>query len=109
MRSEGSSIRAQSPPTPDDERWVTAYASTNGATSTARAGRANRLLALAYIMAFAMPPIGFGLGIGITVRFSSPRSKHGAAIVAISIVASIIWILLLTSGWLNATGTTNYY
>ena len=54
-------------------------------------------------MAVAMPPIGFGLGIVIAVRFRNLRSKHGAWIIAISILASIIWILIFTSGALNTT------
>ncbi len=60
-------------------------------------------------MAVAMPPIGFALGVAIAVRFSNLRSRHGVAIIAISIVAAVIWILLLTSGALNATGTSNDY
>jgi hypothetical protein len=56
----------------------------------------------------SVPPIGFGLGIVIAVRFRNVRSKHGAWIIAISILASIIWILVLTSGALNSTTTTGY-
>ncbi len=55
-----------------------------------------------------MPPIGFCLGIVIIFRFGRPRSKHGLWIVVISIVASIIWFLILTSGALNSTTTTDY-
>lgn len=59
-------------------------------------------------MAVSMPPIGLGLGIVIlTVRPSTMRSRHGAWIIVISILASIIWILIITSGALNTT-TTDY-
>ena len=102
MRGEVPPIRAQSP-TPDDRRWVAAYASTNGAASNARRERARRLVALAYIMAVAMPPIGFALGLVIGVRFSNLRSRHAAWIILVSILASIIWILIITSGALNTT------
>lgn len=102
MRGEVPPIRTQSP-SPDDKRWVAAYASRNGAASNARRERARRLLALAYIMAVSMPPIGFGLGIVIAVRFSEPRSKHGAWIIVISILASIMWILIIASGALTTT------
>lgn len=101
-------IRAQSPPSPDDKRWAAAYGSSNGAASNARRASAGRLLALAYIMAVSMPPIGFALGIVIALRFGKPRSKHGAWIIVISILASIIWILIITSGALNTTDTTGY-
>ena len=48
-----------------------------------------------------MPPIGFALGIAVAVRFSGPRAKHGAAIIAVSILASGIWIVIVTSGALS--------
>jgi hypothetical protein len=59
-------------------------------------------------LAVSAPPIGFGLGIVIAVRFRNLRSKHGPWIIAISILASIIWILIITSGALNTTNTTGY-
>jgi hypothetical protein len=82
---------------------VAAYTASNGAGSNARRERARRLIALAYIMAVSMPPIGFGLGIVIAVRFRNLRSKHGMWIIVTSILASIIWILIITSGALNTT------
>lgn len=102
MPIEVPPIPAQSPPTPD------AYTSTNGSASNARRASANRVLTLAYIMAVSMPPIGLGLGIVILmVRSSTLRSRHGVWIIAISILASIIWILIIVSGALNTT-TTDY-
>jgi hypothetical protein len=108
MRIEVPAIRAQSPPAPDDKRWASAYASTNGAPSSARRESTRRLLALAYITAFSIPPIGFGLGVVITVRFSDLRPRHGVWIIVISILASVIWMLVITSGALNTTDTTGY-
>ena len=108
MRAEVRPICAQSPPTSDDDRWGAAYASRNGAASNGGRATASRLLVLAYIMAISVPPIGFGLAIVIGVRFKNLRSKHGACIIVISIVASVIWILVLTSGALNTTTTTGY-
>jgi hypothetical protein len=81
---------------------VAAYASRNGGASNAR-----RLLALGYITAVAMPPIGFGLGVVIALRFSNLRLRHGASIIALSILASIVWILIITSGAFN-TPTAGY-
>ncbi len=100
-------MRGQSPPAPEDNRSVAAYVSTNGAGSNPRRESARRLLALAYIMAVAMPPIGFALGIGIGIRFSNLRSKHVPLIIVVSIVASIIWVVIMTSGALN-TPTQGY-
>jgi ABC-type Fe3+ transport system permease subunit len=102
MRGEVPPIRAQSP-TPDDKGWVAGYASSNGAGSNSRHERARRLIALAYILAVSVPPIGLGLGIVIAVRFRNPRSKHGVWIIVTSIVASVIWILIITAGALNTT------
>lgn len=73
-----------------------------------RRASTRRLLALAYITAFSMPPIGFGLGVVIAVRFRDLRSNHGAWIIVISIVSSVIWVLIIISGALNTTDTTGY-
>jgi hypothetical protein len=43
----------------------------------------------------------------IAVRFRNLRPWHGAAIIVISILASLIWILIITSGALN-TPTSGY-
>ncbi|HYB26121.1 MAG TPA: hypothetical protein VEF89_05870, partial [Solirubrobacteraceae bacterium] len=57
-------------------------ASRNG--SDPRSARTiERLVVLAYILAVAMPPLGFALGIGLGAR---ARSKHWLWIVLISIV-----------------------
>jgi hypothetical protein len=78
---------------------VADYVSRNGGGSNSRRETERRLVA--YIMAASMPPIGFGMGVVIAARFTKPRSKHGAWIVAISIVASVIWIVIITSGAFN--------
>ena len=94
-------MRPSLPPTPDDQRWVAEYASTNGAASNARRESARRLITLAYILAVSMPPLGFGLGVVIALRFHGPRSKQGAWIILVSIIASIIWILIIAGGALS--------
>ena len=58
-------------------------------------------------MAVAVPPIGFGLGIVIAAGFRTLRSKHGVWIMVVSILASLVWILIITSGALKTT-TTGY-
>jgi hypothetical protein len=100
--------RAQSPLTPDDERWTAADASSNGTASNAGGISASRLLAVAYILAVSMPPIGFCLGIVIAVRVSDVRSRHGLWIIVISILAATVWVLIIISGALSSTGTSDY-
>jgi len=59
-----------------------------------------RVVVLAYILAGAFPPIGFVLGIGLGVR---THSKHWRWIVLVSIVAAVIWALIIGSGALSTT------
>ena len=61
-----------------------------------------RAIVLGYILAVAVPPLGFGMGV---VLMLSPRlrSKHGAWMVLISIVATVIWALLIGAGALKDT------
>jgi hypothetical protein len=107
MRGEVSPISATSPPTPDDERWDADYASRNGAASNVRRDSVHRLVVLAYITAVSMPPLGFVLGIVVAIRSAKMNSKHGAWIIVVSIIASLVWILIITSGALS-TASTDY-
>ena len=50
-----------------------------------------------------MPPIGFALGVFVALRYPRGTSKHGAWIVLLSLVAAVIWILIISSGALTAT------
>ena len=93
--------------TPNDDRWVPDSPSQNGAVSNAQSARAYRFVVLAYIIAVSMPPIGFILGIVVANRSSKMGSRHGAAIIALSIIAGVLWILIITSGALS-TASTDY-
>jgi hypothetical protein len=88
---------------PDGERWVSDQISSNGASAEIRDQSAQRLIVLGYITAVAMPPIGFILGIVVATRPSKQHSKHARWILAISIVAAIVWILIFSSGVINTT------
>jgi formate hydrogenlyase subunit 3/multisubunit Na+/H+ antiporter MnhD subunit len=55
-----------------------------------------------YILAVAMPPLGVGVGL-VLILSARLRSKHGAWIVLISIVAAAIWALMISSGALKDT------
>lgn len=98
-------MRASLPPNPDDERWVAGYAEPNGAASNAQRNSFRRLVALAYILAIAMPPVGFVLGIVVILRPSMASAKQGALIIVVSVLAGVVWILILTSGTLSSTDT----
>ena len=98
-------MSATSPPTPDDERWAADYASRNGAVASVRSESVHRLVVLAYITAVSMPPIGFILAIVLAIRSPKTNSKHAAWIIAVCVVASIVWLLIITSGALNSAST----
>jgi hypothetical protein len=100
-------MSATSPPTPDDERWSADYPSSNGATSRMTSESVRRLVVLAYITAVSMPPIGFVLGIVVALRSTKMRSRQGAWIIVVSLIASVAWILIITSGALS-TASTDY-
>jgi hypothetical protein len=91
-------MSATPPPTPSSEGVQTRYVSRNGATSNAELQKAWRLVVLGYIMAVAIPPAGLILGIVLARRDSRPHARHGLAIIAVSIVASLVWFLLFNSG-----------
>jgi hypothetical protein len=108
MRGEVAVIRDTSPPTPDDERWAAPdYASGNRAAANLRRDSVHRLVVLGYIIAVSMPPIGFILGIVVAIRSTKMNSKHGVWIIVVSIIASLVWLLIITSGALN-TASTDY-
>lgn len=69
---------------------------------------ARRLIVLGYITAVAMPPIGFILGIVIATRRRAIY-KHGALIIAVSLIAAVIWVVLLSSGVLTSTSSDSSY
>jgi hypothetical protein len=61
-----------------------------------------RLVVVAYILAFAVPPLGFGFGVVLTFA-RSVRSRHGPWIVLLSVLGGVIWAVLISGGALTAT------
>jgi hypothetical protein len=61
-----------------------------------------RAVVVSYILAVAVPPLGFAAGL-VLMLSSRLRSKHGAWIVLLSIVAAVIWALLVGAGALKDT------
>ena len=64
---------------------------------------------LGYITAFALPLLGLLLGIVVVTRPDRARARHGRWIIAISIVASVIWALVFASGVLTSTNNDMGY
>jgi hypothetical protein len=91
-------MSATPPPTPTGESLPPGYLSRNGSTSNAELQKAWRLVVLGYIMAVAIPPGGLMLGIVLARRDSRPHARHGLVIIAVSIVATLVWFLLFNSG-----------
>lgn len=88
---------------PDGERWAAQYVSSNGASANTWSDPAYRLVVAGYIVAIAMPPIGFVLAIVLARRPAKAYAKHWPWIMAISVVAVIGWTLILASGALTST------
>lgn len=82
------------------------YPSPNGASDRAWAQSFLRLVVVSYILAVAMPPLGFVLGVVVARRGARVRSRHGVLIILVSIVAAAIWALIIASGALKTTDTS---
>lgn len=91
------------PPTSDRDRTAADRASRNGHLARVPSESFERLVVLAYIAAVAMPPIGLLLAIPVALRRDQARSKHWVAIVALCVVAGVMWTLIISSGALTAT------
>lgn len=61
----------------------------------------DRLVVLGYVCALGMPPLGLILAI-ISARRPANR-KHAVGIIVVSLIASILWVLIISSGTLSAT------
>jgi hypothetical protein len=102
-------MSATKPPAPNGKPWSDDYVSSNGATANVRGEGQSRLVVLAYITAFALPLLGLLLGIVVATRPDRARARHGRWIIAISIVASVIWALVFASGVLTSTNNDMGY
>jgi hypothetical protein len=77
-------------------------ASRNGSPPHSPTPTIQRLVVVGYILAIAMPPLGFIIG-GVLVLRSRVRSRHGLGIVLASVVGVLIWIVVVNSGTLTST------
>ena len=67
----------------------------------------HRLIVLGYITAVAMPPVGLIMGLVLAIRLTRPRSRQGLWIIALSIVAAILWAVALATGLVNPNSNTS--
>jgi hypothetical protein len=98
-------MRASPRPPSDDPRGAADLGSQNGRAPRAQSASTYRFVVLAYIIAVSMPPIGFVLGLVLALRFEKPASKQGVWVIAISIVAALIWTAIVAGGALNTPST----
>ena len=96
-------------PAPNGKPWTTDYASSNGASGRTPSAGPSRLVVLGYITAFALPLLGLVLGVVVATRPARSTSRHGRWIIGISIIASVVWALVFTSGVLTSTSNDMGY
>lgn len=65
-----------------------------------------RTVALGYITAIAIPPVGLIVGIMIARRRQQPLARHAIWIIVISLIATVVWVAVFASGAISATDNT---
>jgi hypothetical protein len=103
----GDDVSPMHPPSPpsDDAPRTARFGSQNGRAPIGQSASAYRLVVLAYIIAVSMPPIGFILGLILAIRFGKPASKQGVWVIAVSLVAGLVWAVIIAGGALNTTSS----
>jgi hypothetical protein len=76
--------------------------SDNGSRSRSKRVTIERIIVVGYILALAMPPIGLVIGLVLMLSPSVP-SRHGVWIVLLSVLAAVIWALMISAGALTDT------
>ena len=97
-------MSAPSPSAPRDERWAAEDVPRGDAPASPASPASDsihRLVVLGFITAAAMPPVGFVLGLLLATRLAGSSAKRGFWIILVSVVAAVVWVLLLTTGVLN--------
>lgn len=97
-------MHAPGPP-PDDAPRSARFDSQHGRGPIGQSASAYRLVVLAYIIAVSMPPLGFILGLILAIRFDKPASRQGVWVIAVSVVAALVWALIIAGGALNTTSS----
>jgi hypothetical protein len=89
-------------PTPRTTLSSESVSSNNGSRPRSSEATRQRVVVVGYILALAMPPLGFAVGL-VLMLSAGVRSRHGVWVVLVSVVAAAIWALLISSGALTAT------
>jgi hypothetical protein len=84
-----------------DHRPSADYPSRNGASDRSWNQSFLRLVVVGYILAVAMPPVGFVLGLVVVSRGARAKSRHGVLIIVVSVLAAVAWAVIIASGALN--------
>ena len=95
------------PPTHNGNRPAAEYRGTAGRLSSLSSESIQRVVVLGFITAVAMPPVGFALGALLAARLERPYSRRGAWVIAVSIIAAILWVLTLATGIVNPNSNTS--
>lgn len=66
--------------------------------------RPKGLIVVGYVTAIFMPLIGFILGIVAVTRPNRWAAKHGVGVIVTSIVAFVLWVLVIVAGINSAAG-----
>jgi hypothetical protein len=65
-----------------------------------------RLVALGYISAVAIPPVGLIVGLVLARRRPQALARHAVWIIVISLIATVVWVAVFASGAISATDNT---
>ncbi|MGH2871165.1 MAG: hypothetical protein ACRDL5_01735 [Solirubrobacteraceae bacterium] len=90
-------------PDPDDERAAADSHPGYDVAPNPFSDRAYRLIMLGYISAVAMPPVGLVVAIVVALRETRVGARHWRWIVLVSIVAAVLWALIISTGALTST------
>ena len=109
MPGDLADMSLPTPPIQNGNRPASGYRSGggNGRLASLSGESIQRVIVLGFITAVAMPPVGFVLGVMLAVRLEKPNSKRGLWIIAVSIIAAILWVLTLATGIVNPNSNTS--
>ncbi len=65
-----------------------------------------RTVALGYITAIAIPPVGLLIGLILVRHREPPVVRHAMWIIVISVIATAVWVAVFASGAISATDNT---
>jgi ABC-type sugar transport system permease subunit len=100
-------MSSPTPPTHNGRGPAADYRGAGGNLARLPSETIQRVVVLGFITAVAMPPVGFVLGLLLALRLDKPHSRRGLWVVAVSIIAAILWVLTLATGIVNPNSNTS--